>query len=425
MGHQSNSWVVTVLSSDKPYSVYQRAGSANWWLRFSLPKQGQIRIGLKTPDYDEALKKAEKEYQRAVFQAEHNILPGKMSFNRLAEQFLESIKADETDAKKHATFVAHRGVIQRYLLEFFGKTPITAIHEPKLHEYLQWRTTYWTNGPGKDVDRIEYLRKGRKVLRPVKHEEPELATLRREAVTLRAVFDYAARSGYINRAAIPKLELGKERSNKRPSFTNEEVSTLLSLAEQRIAEMAKHEKLQYERLVLFCFISIAVDTGMRPTELYNLNWAHIVGFEQERQKSIADRRIRIVAHGKGKSPQELVPNVGVFGAFDNLWEGYKRLHRRYPKPDDPVFANVDGNRIGSIKNSLNQLLHAAKLKADAFGRERTAYSFRHTYASNQIRKGTDVYKLAINMRTSVRMIEMYYSDVVPDDVAAQLEGNFD
>lgn len=424
MGHQSNSWVVTVLSSDKPYSVYQRAGSANWWLRFSLPKQGQIRIGLKTPDYDEALKNAATEYQRAVFRAEHNILPGKMSFHRLAEQFLASIKADETDAKKHATYVAHRGVIQRYLLEFFGKTPITAIHEPKLYEYVEWRTTYWTTGPGKNLNHIEYLRKGRKVLRPVKHEEPELATLRKEAVTLRAVFDYAARSGFINRAAIPKLELGKERSNKRPSFTNEEVSTLLSLAEQRIAEMAKHEKLQYERLVLFCFISIAVDTGMRPTELYNLNWAHIVGFEQERNKPIAERRIRIDAYGKGKQPQRLVPNVGVFGAFDNLWDAYTKLHGREPQPDDPVFANVDGNRIGSIKNSLNQLLIAAKLKADAFGRERTAYSFRHTYASNQIRKGTDVYKLAINMRTSVRMIEMYYSDVVPDDVAEQLEGSF-
>lgn len=425
MVHQSNFWVVTVLSSDKPYSVYQRAGSANWWLRFSLPKQGQIRIGLKTPDYDEALKKAEKEYQRAQFQAEHNILPGKMSFNRLAERFLESISADEADAKKHATYVAHRGVIQRYLLEFFGKTPITAIHEPKLHEYLQWRTTYWTTGPGKDVDRIEYLRKGRKVFRPVKHEEPQLATLRREAVTLRAVFDYAARSGHLNRAAIPKIDLAKERTNKRPSFTNEEIATLLSVAEERIVEMWKHPKLRYERLVLFSFISIAVDTGMRPTELYNLNWAHIVGFQQERHKPIAERRIRIDAYGKGKRPQRLVPNVGVFGAFDNLWDAYTKLHEREPQPDDPVFANIDGGRIGSIKNSLNQLLEAAKLKADAFGRERTAYSFRHTYASNQIRKGTDVYKLAINMRTSVRMIEMYYSDVVPDDVAEQLEGSFE
>jgi integrase len=57
-------------------------------------------------------------------------------------------------------------------------------------------------------------------------------------------------------------------------------------------------------------------------------------------------------------------------------------------------------------NSLNALLSAAGLKEDAFRRKRTAYSFRHTYASNQIRKGTDVYTLALNMRKSVWMIEM-------------------
>ena len=74
---------------------------------------------------------------------------------------------------------------------------------------------------------------------------------------------------------------------------------------------------------------------------------------------------------------------------------------------------------------LDALLSAAGLKEDAFGRKRTAYSFRHTYASNQIRKGTDIYTLAINMRTSVRMIEMYYSDVVPDEMAKQLEGGSD
>lgn len=54
-----------------------------------------------------------------------------------------------------------------------------------------------------------------------------------------------------------------------------------------------------------------------------------------------------------------------------------------------------------------------------------AQVIRHTYATRQLRKGTDVYTLAINMRTSVRMIEMYYSDVVPEDLAKQLEGSYD
>lgn len=36
-----------------------------------------------------------------------------------------------------------------------------------------------------------------------------------------------------------------------------------------------------------------------------------------------------------------------------------------------------------------------------------------------------MYTLAVNMRTSVKTIEMYYSDVMPDDFAKQLEGSWD
>jgi integrase len=417
--------VVTVLSSKAPYEVFKRTDSANWWMRFSLRQQGQIRLPLKTPDHEEALRKAGTEYQRAVFQAEHDLLPGKMSFDKVALGFLDSIKADLTNKKAHATWVSHKGVIDRYLIPYFGKSPIAGLTEPRLYAFVDWRRTFWTKGPGKDLKFIQYERGGRKLMTPARHEEPKLSTLRREAVTLRAVFNFAARKGLINRGAIPKLSLEKEETNKRPSFTNAEISTLLAMAEQRIAEMSDHPKLRYERVVLFCFVAIAVDTGMRPTELYNLNWANIVGFAEERTKPLAQRRIRIQAYGKGFQPRELVPNVGAFGAFENLWELYVQQHEKAPADDDAVFRNIEGERLGSIKNSLNQLLDAAKLKQDAFGRARTAYSFRHTYASNQIRKGTDVYTLAINMRTSVRMIETYYSDVLPTDLAKQLEGSFD
>jgi hypothetical protein len=53
------------------------------------------------------------------------------------------------------------------------------------------------------------------------------------------------------------------------------------------------------------------------------------------------------------------------------------------------------------------------------------YSFRHAHGSSQTHTSTDVYTLAINMRTSVKMIELYYSDVQPDDLAKQLEGSYD
>jgi len=407
----------------RPYEIYLRKGSANFWMRFSLAGQGQIRIGLKTPDKIEAEALAATAYQKAVWQAEHSILPGKMSFDKVAKRFLESIAPNEqTTPKQRDTYKSHKGVIERYLTPYFGNKTITSLSEPKLYEYLDWRRTYWTTGPGKGVKRIDYERHGRRLSRAALHKEPTTNTMRREAVTLRAVFSFAARNGYVTRDAVPKLEMGRETKNKRPSFSNAEIAKLTVLAETRVAELAHLPKVQYERLVLLCFINIAVETGMRPTELHNLAWANIVGFAEERKKSLDERRIRIEAYGKGFQPKQMVPNVEAFGSFENLWDAFRRLHGREPLLEEPVFCNLDGQRMQSTKNSLNALLTAAGLKEDAFGRKRTAYSFRHTYASNQIRKGTDIYTLAINMRTSVRMIEAYYSDVIPDERAKQLEG---
>lgn len=434
-------------SPKKPYEVFLRQDSPNFWMRFSLPGHGQKRIGLKTPDREEADKRAEQEYQKAVWSAERGILEGRTSFDKVARQYLAYVEALGLTSERYKKLaVADRGVVERYLIPFFGRATITSINQKKLNAYLDWRRTYWTVGPGVKIDHIEYQRAGKTYRRPAIKKEAPLSTLRREAVTMRAVFKHAARLGHLTRAEIPVPELAAERRNKRPSFTDAEIETLTALAEKRIigigstarrnAEISERRwhswkevddfenRIRYERLVLLCFINIAVATGMRPTELHNLSWENIVGFEQERKKPIGKGRIRIQAFGKGRNPQVLVPNVEAFGNFITLWDSFRTVHGRDPRPKDAVFCNAAGERAASYKKSLNALLDAAGLKFDAFGRPRSAYSFRHTYATNQLRKGIDVYTLAINMRTSVRMIEMYYSDVVPDDVAKRLEGDF-
>lgn len=434
-----------------PYVVFTRSDSPYFWVRFSIPGQGQKRIALKTRDEQDAKRRAEVEYQRAIWSAEQGLLPGKMSFDRIARLYLDSAEREAGDHPvKRAKVTADRGVLERYMLPFFGRSPVTAINAPKLHNYMGWRKSYWTSGPGAEETHITYERQGRKVIRPAQHIEATLSTLRREAVTLRSVFKHAVRLGYLKDADIPKIDLANEERNKRPSFTDDEIDRLMKTAEERMIEarlsftMSRGKpqpnswknmdgdeitppvsRVAYERMILYCFIGIALETGMRPTELFNLDWGHIVGFRQERNKSIAEQRIRILAYGKGKKPQQLVPNIGAFASFDLLWSSFQTVHGREPRDDEPVFVNASGERAQSYKKSLNALLEAANLKTDVFGEARSAYSFRHTYATRQLRKGTDVYTLAINMRTSVRMIEMYYSDVVPEDLARQLEGSFD
>jgi integrase len=99
-----------------------------------------------------------------------------------------------------------------------------------------------------------------------------------------------------------------------------------------------------------------------------------------------------------------------------LWDGAVQHFGMEPKKGDAVFRDYLGRRLKSLNRPLNKLLK----EADALysigedqnnGQKLSTYSFRHSYATWQLEKNPpiDVYTLAINMRTSVEMIEKWYS----------------
>jgi len=50
---------------------------------------------------------------------------------------------------------------------------------------------------------------------------------------------------------------------------------------------------------------------------------------------------------------------------------------------------------------------------DVSGTRRSSYCFRHTYATIRLMEGIDIYFLAKQMGTSVKMIEDYYGHITP------------
>ena len=54
------------------------------------------------------------------------------------------------------------------------------------------------------------------------------------------------------------------------------------------------------------------------------------------------------------------------------------------------------------------------------GTDRTLYSLRHTYATNELLTGTDIHTLARQMGTSVVMLERHYSKLTATMAAAEL-----
>ncbi|MEJ0044455.1 MAG: hypothetical protein WDM81_20525 [Rhizomicrobium sp.] len=96
-------------------------------------------------------------------------------------------------------------------------------------------------------------------------------------------------------------------------------------------------------------------------------------------KRLRERRIR-----------QLKETHGERADFDAL----VRTQRVFPKYNRDLF---------------NKILREEGLKTDRDGKPRTAYSLRHTYISMRLMEGADIYQVANNCRTSVKMIEEHYA----------------
>jgi integrase len=167
-----------------------------------------------------------------------------------------------------------------------------------------------------------------------------------------------------------------------------------------------------------------VETGMRTKEIFNLNWNHLEEFEESLSKPIDETKLVILAYGKKKLPQRMVPKKTVVSCFHNIWQLHIRTFDKEPQLTDPIFISYNGNRLNDMKKGLNALLEAANLKHNQFGEAYSAYCFRHSYATWQLQRSPpiDIHILATNMRTSISMIEYHYSHVISEDHAERLSG---
>lgn len=417
---------MTHTTTWKPeYTVYKRNDSGAYGVRFSL-KGKQYRLGLGKVSEQEANYLAHSKFVETKTLVERNLLSHDAGFETIALDYVETqFKLAEKNPKRLGHARHAQSTVKRYFIKCFKNQPITEIGYADLLDYLDWRKVYWTEGEGKDTKFVRHKRGTSEFNLKVQHKEASPSTLKREASFLRAIFKHAVRKRIMKQGDIPKLELPKVPNTKRASFTKEEYSKLLSVSERRIAEVIGNSKLMYERFLLHNFIVVAAETGMRPSELFNLNWGHVEGLEDAIKEPMKSRNITIFAQGKGKGPQRLVPKRSAISGFENLRNACETQFGSLPCADDPVFRNFYGKRLGCLNSSLNQLLDAAGLTYNGVGAKRSTYSFRHSYATWQLQKKppVDIYTLAINMRTRVEMIELWYSDVIPTDRAEILRGD--
>ncbi|MBI4454587.1 MAG: site-specific integrase [Acidobacteria bacterium] len=291
-------------SSDR--GLFRRTDSPHWWIRYS-DKNGHIRR--------ESTGTSEKKLAREILAKKHVLVAEnrhldikripKCTFSELCDRYW---KTDGQHKRMHGL----EGMLKT-LKQRFGSLQLIEISTEKVERFLSHRV---------EVDKVSP------------------ATRNRDRAILSILFNKAIRWELLEANPVKPVQKFKE-NNKRTRFLDRnEIERLLTACEPKPKDYkkAKREKRQLKNLVL-----MALNTGMRRQEIFNLRWEDI---------DFRNRLIKVVESKSGKS--RFIPINGSVEAV------LKTLPSRFKK--GLVFPSlVTSSRITDLKKSFHTALMEAKI----------------------------------------------------------------
>jgi integrase len=353
----------------------------NFYCRIKLPMEDRYKtIALGTSDRETARDKAFDLDADIRFRIKHDVPVFNRPFRQVAEEYIalleRRLKIGEVSSHSLKN-VANR--CRRVLDDYVGSTQIHLIGQDRWANYPTWRRE---TGKGR--------------LRELVSD----ATIGAEMGAFNAVMSFAISKRYVPAShrfeGKPKL-----KTMRRDEFTSEEYRKLHSFGRKWIKDATSPQGVWY-RNICYNFMLIMCNTGMRPPEAKNLRWRDIMPAKDRDGREI----IVLFVQGKGKS-RKLVAPKSVGDYLDRVRELSKAT-----KPDDPVFTIINGKAAKYLySDTVQDMLTESGLRMGPNGIARSTYCFRHTYATFRLSEGVDVYILAEQMGTSVKMIEQHYGHV--------------
>lgn len=372
--------------------IYRRADVKHrrWYCRIKLPEGDRYKkFALKTQDINEARAKAFDQDAELRFRIKHELPVFDRKFSEVAKEFAAFQKErSEIGQITHHRWRVMDSHIRTQLNRYVGNVQITQLGQDRWGGYPIWRHK---NGKGRSGGRVSD------------------GTIRDEMATLRSVMRYAASKKYIRDSQVfsGKLPVGHAR---REEFTPAEYRKLHTFARRWIKE-ARNEANEWYRQVAYNFVLVMTNTGMRPSEAKNLRWRDVEVHTDKQERAV----VRLSVRGKAKFRTLVAAgNVGTY--LERI-----RALSKAGKPDDFVFTTFDAKPARTLYHSLiESLLIESGLLKSSSGSRRSTYCFRHTYATFRLTEGVDVYFLAKQMGTSVKMIEDHYGHITPVKNAEQI-----
>ena len=379
--------------------LYKRGDSTRWQARFKLKDLKWHRVATKYQNTQYAAQAACEAYDRARFLLEENIPVSSKRFDVVANLAVEEMTKQLASGVGKSVYKDYITAIRKYLVPFFGHKFMNSIGYEELKLFGEWRI--------KEMKR-----------------KPVASTVTTHTSALNRVFDCAVERGWLAHSQVPKIKNTGAKGTVREALTKSEYKQLTSYMPAWCLR-GRTPKTVEMRELLRDYILILVNTGIRHgTEAMSLKWRDI-----NYHSANGERYLELTVNGKvGKRTLIANHNTEIY---------LKRLQMRQPelaklsfeallkrRVNEPVFKLASGETTRNLIGTFRNLMRDSGIDKDRLAKEkRSLYSLRHTYAHFELLRGrVDVYTLATQMGTSVKMIEQHYGHMKPRMQAEMIAG---
>ena len=287
-----------------------------------------------------------------------------MTFGEAVTRYL-GVK--ESDGKR--SLHDDRLQLERLKTAFGAATPLAQLTAARISEYKEQRARSLT-------------RRGTRI---------SPATLNRELAALRHLLRLAAEEWQVIERA-PLIRLAKEPQGRLRFLTEDEIARLLAAcADETRRRQSPH---------LAAIVTIALNTGMRKSEILGLVWER-VDFA---------RGVLLLEMTKSGRRREVPMNQAVYEVLSDL-PGEKER--------GPVFRKAGGTAWGNVRTAFTNACTAAKIDGFRF------HDLRHTFASHMMMRGATIGELKDLLGHADVKMTMRYAHLSPAHrraAVARLEG---
>jgi len=363
--------------------IHKRGKSPNWY-GWTKMEGEELQISSGTDNKQNAIEILEQWYMENLFKIKNNIPLNKITFESVADEWIESVKQDDgiTDKTK-GTKIARLRVISK--CKDFMRLDVATCTVPHIkNTFYKWISNQRTQH-----------KHGNKKYRG--------KTIQGYMVTISDILRWCAEQNYRQHKleGLTKI-ISKEESNQKTqtdTFTNEDYKILKKVSKERIASgHSKSIRLQREKL--HHWIIFMVNTGLRTeSECMTLHFEDIEMINKDGQ---CYTKINI-RDSKVKEERTVIGLQGSYYAIKNLKELYERN-------GIPTEGSVWKQK--SLRNCFNQLLEFTGLKHQVVGGKelvRHSISLRKFYINSRIDQDIHPTKIGQQVGNSSSTIDKYYA----------------